>query len=68
MLESVQSRFEISVHLSVNVFPPTSRELLKTVRGKKYREMYAEIKKHNWTLSTTAIYSAPLNFVRKTHN
>ena len=42
MTESVQSCFELSVHLSVL---RTSRELLlKTVRRKKYREMYGKFK------------------------
>ena len=42
MTESVQSCFELSIHLSVK---GTSRELLlKIVRGKKYREMYGKFK------------------------
>ena len=42
MTESVQSCFELSIHLSVQ---RTSRELLiKIVRGKKYREMYRKFK------------------------
>ena len=42
MPESVQSCFELFIHLSVK---RTSRELLlKIVRGKKYREMYGKFK------------------------
>ena len=42
MSESVQSCFDLSIHLSVL---RTSRELLlKIVRGKKYREMYGKFK------------------------
>ena len=35
VLESIQSRFEFSIHLSVMSFPQTSRE---------YREMYGKFK------------------------
>ena len=42
MTESVQSCFELFIHLSVK---RTSHELLlKIVRGKKYREMYEKFK------------------------
>ena len=42
MPKSVQSCFELSIHLSVK---RTSRELLlKIVRGKKYRKMYGKFK------------------------
>ena len=45
MPESVQSCFELSIHLSVT---QTSRELLlKIVRGKKYWKMYGKFKNNN---------------------
>ena len=45
MPESVQSCFELSIHLSVK---RTSRDLLlKIVRGKKYRKMYGQFKNNN---------------------
>ena len=50
--ESVQSCFELSIHLSVK---RTSCELpLKIVRGKKNTGKCMENSKHNWTLSGTA--------------
>ena len=53
MPESVQSCFELSIHLSVK---RTSCELLlKIVRGKKIQgNTCMESSKHDWTLSGTA--------------
>ena len=52
MPESVQSSFELFIHLSVK---RTSRELLlKIVCGEKNTGECMESSKHDWTLSGTA--------------
>ena len=52
MPESVQSCFELSIHLSVKRTSPEL--LLRIVRGKKNTGKCMESSKHDWTLSNAA--------------
>ena len=53
MPESVQSCFELSIHLSVS---EPAVNCFKIARGKKNTRKCMESSKHDWTLSGTATF------------